>query len=211
MPAVQPFLFLVRIEFAATSDHGPWWPKYQTRQNDVGLNLCSRNPQTLSSPITEPTGNQIAIDFPIPSRAQFSRPRGAWAMSSIYVLEPPTKGKVVLQTTHGPLDVELWPKEAPKAVRNFIQLCLEGYYDNTIFHRIIKGFLVQGGDPTGTGTGTRRNVENFGCWICVVIWVTSDLGFWDWIVGGFLQVVKVFMVVFLLMSFIRVWDSSIGV
>ncbi|KAH0969826.1 hypothetical protein GBA52_028422 [Prunus armeniaca] len=74
-------------------------------------------------------------------------------MSSIYVLEPPTKGKVVLQTTHGPLDVELWPKEAPKAVRNFIQLCLEGYYDNTIFHRIIKGFLVQGGDPTGTGTG----------------------------------------------------------
>ncbi|CAN6539639.1 unnamed protein product [Malus baccata var. baccata] len=74
-------------------------------------------------------------------------------MSSIYVLEPPTKGKVVLQTTHGPLDVELWPKEAPKAVRNFVQLCLEGYYDNTIFHRIIKGFLVQGGDPTGTGTG----------------------------------------------------------
>ncbi|KAL6215285.1 hypothetical protein ACLB2K_014716 [Fragaria x ananassa] len=74
-------------------------------------------------------------------------------MSSIYVLEPPTRGKVVLQTTHGPLDIELWPKEAPKAARNFVQLCLEGYYDNTIFHRIIKGFLVQGGDPTGTGEG----------------------------------------------------------
>ncbi|XP_050364260.1 peptidyl-prolyl cis-trans isomerase CYP57 [Argentina anserina] len=74
-------------------------------------------------------------------------------MSSIYVLEPPTRGKVVLQTTHGPLDIELWPKEAPKATRNFVQLCLEGYYDNTIFHRIIKGFLVQGGDPTGTGEG----------------------------------------------------------
>ncbi|XP_057959215.1 peptidyl-prolyl cis-trans isomerase CYP57 [Malania oleifera] len=74
-------------------------------------------------------------------------------MSSIYVSEPPTKGKVILQTTYGPLDIELWPKEAPKAVRNFVQLCLEGYYDNTIFHRIIKSFLVQGGDPTGTGTG----------------------------------------------------------
>ncbi|KAL5559471.1 hypothetical protein UlMin_035682 [Ulmus minor] len=74
-------------------------------------------------------------------------------MSAIYVVEPPTKGKVVIQTTYGPLDIELWPKEAPKAVRNFVQLCLEGYYDNTIFHRIIKGFLVQGGDPTGTGTG----------------------------------------------------------
>ncbi|KDP34070.1 hypothetical protein JCGZ_07641 [Jatropha curcas] len=74
-------------------------------------------------------------------------------MSSIYVLEPPTKGKVIVNTTYGPLDIELWPKEAPKAVRNFVQLCLEGYYDNTIFHRIIKGFLIQGGDPTGTGTG----------------------------------------------------------
>ncbi|XP_031501538.1 peptidyl-prolyl cis-trans isomerase CYP57 isoform X2 [Nymphaea colorata] len=74
-------------------------------------------------------------------------------MSSIYVLEPPTKGKVVMNTTMGPIDIELWPKEAPKAVRNFVQLAMEGYYDNTIFHRIIKSFLVQGGDPTGTGTG----------------------------------------------------------
>ncbi|KAI4380282.1 hypothetical protein MLD38_006489 [Melastoma candidum] len=75
-------------------------------------------------------------------------------MLTVYVLETPTKGRVVLETTHGPLDIELWPKEAPKAVRNFVQLCLEGYYDNTIFHRIIKDFLVQGEDPTGTGTGT---------------------------------------------------------
>ncbi|GLT97244.1 hypothetical protein SLE2022_148170 [Rubroshorea leprosula] len=74
-------------------------------------------------------------------------------MSSVYILEPPTKGKVILGTTYGPLDIELWPKEAPKAVRNFVQLCLEGYFDDTIFHRIIKGFLVQGGDPTGSGTG----------------------------------------------------------
>ncbi|XP_057516495.1 peptidyl-prolyl cis-trans isomerase CYP57 isoform X1 [Amaranthus tricolor] len=74
-------------------------------------------------------------------------------MSSVYVLEPPTKGKVVIETTYGPIDIELWPKEAPKAVRNFVQLCLEGYYDNTIFHRIIKGFLIQGGDPSSTGVG----------------------------------------------------------
>lgn len=74
-------------------------------------------------------------------------------MSTVYVLEPPTKGKVIINTTYGPLDIELWPKEAPKAVRNFVQLCLEGYFDSTTFHRIIKGFLVQGGDPTGSGTG----------------------------------------------------------
>lgn len=74
-------------------------------------------------------------------------------MSSVYVLEPPTKGKVIVNTSYGPIDIELWPKEAPKAVRNFVQLCLEGYYDGTVFHRIIKGFMVQGGDPTGSGRG----------------------------------------------------------
>ncbi|KAI9366080.1 cyclophilin-like domain-containing protein [Zopfochytrium polystomum] len=74
-------------------------------------------------------------------------------MSFAYATEPPTVGKVVIKTTLGDLEVELWPKEAPKAVRNFVQLSLEGYYDNTIFHRVVKDFIVQGGDPTGTGTG----------------------------------------------------------
>ncbi|GFU02008.1 spliceosome-associated protein CWC27 homolog [Nephila pilipes] len=74
-------------------------------------------------------------------------------MSNIYIQEPPTNGKVLLQTTVGDIDIELWSKEAPKACRNFVQLCLEGYYDGTIFHRLIKGFIVQGGDPDGDGTG----------------------------------------------------------
>uniref|UniRef100_A0A6I8NFV2 Spliceosome-associated protein CWC27 homolog n=1 Tax=Ornithorhynchus anatinus TaxID=9258 RepID=A0A6I8NFV2_ORNAN len=74
-------------------------------------------------------------------------------MSNIYIQEPPTNGKVLLKTTAGEIDIELWSKEAPKACRNFIQLCMEAYYDNTVFHRVVPGFIVQGGDPTGTGTG----------------------------------------------------------
>lgn len=74
-------------------------------------------------------------------------------MSNIYIQEPPTSGKVLLKTTVGDIDVELWSKEAPKACRNFVQLCLDGYYDGTIFHRVIRGFMAQGGDPTGTGEG----------------------------------------------------------
>ncbi|KAJ1866666.1 Peptidyl-prolyl isomerase cwc27 [Coemansia sp. RSA 989] len=74
-------------------------------------------------------------------------------MSSVYVSEPPTSGKVVLETSAGDVEIELWSKEAPKACRNFIQLCLEGYYNGTIFHRVSPGWIVQGGDPTGTGTG----------------------------------------------------------
>lgn len=74
-------------------------------------------------------------------------------MSNIYHTEPPTCGKVVLTTSYGEMDIELWSKEAPYACRNFVQLCMEGYYDNTPIHRIIKQFMVQMGDPTGTGEG----------------------------------------------------------
>ncbi|KAI9295498.1 cyclophilin-like protein [Neoconidiobolus thromboides FSU 785] len=74
-------------------------------------------------------------------------------MASIYTLEPPTSGKVILITSVGDIEVELWCKECPLACRNFIQLCLEGYYDNTIFHRVVPGFIVQGGDPSGSGNG----------------------------------------------------------
>ena len=56
-------------------------------------------------------------------------------MSNIYINEPPTSGKVLLVTSLGEIDVELWAKETPKACRNFVQLCMEGYYDGTIFHR----------------------------------------------------------------------------
>lgn len=70
-------------------------------------------------------------------------------MSDVYILEPATNGKVVLHTSHGDLDIELWSKECPKACMNFLQLCVDGYYDNTIFHKVIKDFVIQGGDPTG--------------------------------------------------------------
>lgn len=82
-------------------------------------------------------------------------------MSSVYHTEPPTNGKVILHTSYGPIDVELWSKEAPLACRNFVQLALEGYYDRTTFHRVIKGFMVQGGDPTGTGEGGEAVGEPF--------------------------------------------------
>lgn len=74
-------------------------------------------------------------------------------MSNIYIQEPQTNGKVLLKTTVGDIELELWSKETPKACRNFVQLCMEGYYNGTLFHRVVKGFIVQGGDPTGTGTG----------------------------------------------------------
>ncbi|KAH7367281.1 peptidyl-prolyl isomerase CWC27 [Plectosphaerella cucumerina] len=74
-------------------------------------------------------------------------------MSAIYNLEPAPTASVVISTNLGDLSVELFAKQTPLTCRNFLQLALDGYYDNTIFHRLIPGFILQGGDPTGTGNG----------------------------------------------------------
>ena len=58
-----------------------------------------------------------------------------------------------LHTNHGPIVLELFEGEAPKTVENFRKLAGDGFYDGVIFHRIIPDFMIQGGDPTGTGTG----------------------------------------------------------
>jgi cyclophilin family peptidyl-prolyl cis-trans isomerase len=58
-----------------------------------------------------------------------------------------------LHTNHGAIGVELFDGDAPKTVDNFRKLAGDGFYDGVIFHRVIKGFMIQGGDPTGTGTG----------------------------------------------------------
>jgi peptidyl-prolyl cis-trans isomerase B (cyclophilin B) len=58
-----------------------------------------------------------------------------------------------LHTNHGAIAIELFDEEAPKTVENFLKLAGDGFYDGVVFHRIIPDFMIQGGDPTGTGTG----------------------------------------------------------
>ncbi|WPH00827.1 peptidyl-prolyl isomerase CWC27-like protein [Acrodontium crateriforme] len=81
-------------------------------------------------------------------------------MASLYNLEPQPTAKVLLHTTAGSLTLELFAKQTPLASRNFLQHCLDGYYNNTIFHRLVPGFIIQGGDPTGTGSGGISAIEN---------------------------------------------------
>jgi cyclophilin family peptidyl-prolyl cis-trans isomerase len=58
-----------------------------------------------------------------------------------------------MNTSEGPIGIELFDEDAPKTVENFKKLAGQGFYDGVIFHRVIKDFMIQGGDPTGTGTG----------------------------------------------------------
>lgn len=61
--------------------------------------------------------------------------------------------KATIKTNYGDIQVQLFPEQAPKSVENFVGLAKKGYYDGIIFHRVIPDFMIQGGDPTGTGMG----------------------------------------------------------
>jgi cyclophilin family peptidyl-prolyl cis-trans isomerase len=68
-------------------------------------------------------------------------------------LDPETDYQANLITEKGTVKIRLFAEEAPETVNNFVFLAREGYFDGTTFHRVIEGFMAQGGDPTGTGTG----------------------------------------------------------
>jgi len=60
---------------------------------------------------------------------------------------------ITIETCRGTMELELYPQHAPKTVNNFVFLAQEGFYDGVVFHRVIPDFVIQGGDPTGTGRG----------------------------------------------------------
>ncbi len=80
-------------------------------------------------------------------------------------IDPTHTYTVTMETTKGTITIELYPQQAPVTVNNFVFLINQGFYDGVVFHRVIKDFVIQGGDPTGTGTGGpgyRFKDETFG-------------------------------------------------
>lgn len=68
-------------------------------------------------------------------------------------IDPQKTYRVRIETNRGDIELELYPEYAPKTVNNFVFLTREGFYDGVTFHRVISNFMIQGGDPTGTGRG----------------------------------------------------------
>jgi len=76
-----------------------------------------------------------------------------WSQPPAMTIDPARRYSATLETTKGSITVDLLADVAPNTVNNFVFLAREGYYDGVPFHRIIKGFMIQTGDPTGTGRG----------------------------------------------------------
>ena len=76
-----------------------------------------------------------------------------WRNPPAMQIDPAKTYRAVMETTKGAITLELYPRHAPKTVNNFCFLTREGYYDGVVFHRVIENFVIQGGDPTGTGRG----------------------------------------------------------
>ncbi len=77
-----------------------------------------------------------------------------WDQPPVMQIDPEKIYLVTIATSRGTIELELYPQHAPKTVNNFVFLARDGYYDSVKFHRVIKGFMIQGGDPTGTGSGS---------------------------------------------------------
>ena len=78
----------------------------------------------------------------------------------LMTIDPSANYTATIRTNQGPITVDLFASQAPKTVNSFVFLAREGFYNGIIFHRVIQGFMIQGGDPTGTGTAGR------GCPFC---------------------------------------------
>jgi cyclophilin family peptidyl-prolyl cis-trans isomerase len=76
-----------------------------------------------------------------------------WSEPPAMVIDPTRRYTATIETEKGNIELELFAGRTPLTVNNFVFLARQGYYDNTTFHRVIDGFMAQGGDPTGTGSG----------------------------------------------------------
>ena len=105
---------------------------------------CSNESDTLNESVQLNTNEQEG-DVLSNNKVYDSMPEMNIDISKIY--------SAVIKTSMGDMSIEFFTEDAPMTVNNFINLSRDGYYDNVIFHRVISGFMIQGGDPSGTGHG----------------------------------------------------------
>ena len=119
----------------------------------VPFSACGSNAKM--SPTQSPTPAERtagATPRPTPSPTEVGKSL-QWSSPPPMTINPDRQYLATIKTNFGDIVVQLFPKDAPLAVNNFVFLGRQGFYDGVKFHRVVKGFVIQSGDPTGTGTG----------------------------------------------------------
>jgi cyclophilin family peptidyl-prolyl cis-trans isomerase len=167
-----PFPVQVTLEAPAEGGSVPAWLLTPAAFSVDGNPLAERGSE---AQVALPAGARLELSFDLAPHLDAEKPfelsfaqgeQGPVAVSSVYRAAPGGADfmsmapeelddyQVFLFTNRGEIRLEFLPDKAPNAVRNFLDLAGQGFYDGTTFHRVIPGFMIQGGDPAGTGTGS---------------------------------------------------------
>ncbi len=103
--------------------------------------------------LTVSCSSSSSNNSPLPTRTTMSSTKKTYTSPPPMIIDTNKQYTAVIETNKGKLVLELFAKDVPKTVNNFVFLAREGFYDGVAFHRVIPGFMAQGGDPTGTGSG----------------------------------------------------------
>ncbi len=117
---------------------------------DTGSTVPEATPTDAISSDIPTAGATIA---PTQGATEEAQVRKQYSSAPAMQIDPNKQYIATIETNKGTITAELYAKDAPKTVNNFVTLARDGYYEGVIFHRIIPGFVIQGGDPTGTGAG----------------------------------------------------------
>jgi len=120
----------------------------------LALSACGSSSEPSPTPSPTPTKTPTAQPTPTatPSPTQGGKTM-QWSSAPKMSIDQNKQYTATIKTNFGDIVVQLFPKDAPLAVNNFVFLARQGYYDGVKFHRVVKGFVIQSGDPTGTGMG----------------------------------------------------------
>ena len=149
-------LALTACTFLENSPFGPAEPTespaVEIQPTDAGAGQPGSG--AVSNP-SQPTTTADSVAMASTPQVQVSGGRSIkqWSLPPTQVIDTAAPYTAVINTSAGSITVELLAGEAPNTVNNFVFLAREGFYNNQIFHRVIDGFMIQGGDPTGTGSG----------------------------------------------------------
>jgi cyclophilin family peptidyl-prolyl cis-trans isomerase len=132
----------------------------------LAISACGSSSDSTPTPTPTPTPTISPTLSPTPTNTTTAKPTSTvtptptqvktmqWSSAPAMSIDQNKQYVATIKTNYGDIVLELFPKDAPLAVNNFVFLARQGYYDGVKFHRVVKDFMIQSGDPTGTGSGT---------------------------------------------------------